>query len=75
MIGIALDTPTVDPAPPNGSPKGDPARRLLVSRGKLVLEALDDIDRLPRTGARLVLVRLPGASPGRANVRVLALLP
>jgi kynurenine formamidase len=75
MIGIGLDTPTLDPAPLNGSPKSDSARRLLVSKGKLVLEALDDIDRLPRTGARLLLVRLPGSPPKGANVRVLALFP
>jgi kynurenine formamidase len=66
LLGVGMDTPTLDR---EGSAR--PARDLLLQRGRLVLEAVDDLDRLPPTGARVLVVSL---AQGNA-VRVLVVLP
>jgi hypothetical protein len=57
------------PKRPGPSASGAPARALLLSRGKLVLEGLDGLGRINSTGTRLLLFR----SAKRAHV--LAILP
>ncbi len=66
MLGLAVDTRALDP--PGVS--GHPVRALLLAKKRLVLEGISGMNRLPSTGARLLLVRL-----GKARVRVLAILP
>jgi hypothetical protein len=61
MIGIGLTSSSVESA----------TRELLLARGKLVLTNISEIDRLPASGARLLLVR-DSAGEGAT---VLAVLP
>ncbi|MCC6749740.1 MAG: HEAT repeat domain-containing protein [Deltaproteobacteria bacterium] len=70
LLGVAIDAPTLDLP----TTSGRPARTLLLAAGRLVLESLDDMDRLPPVGARLILVAPSGASPP-APALVLALYP
>ncbi len=66
LLGVGLDASALDA-------KGAldrPARSLLVSRGKLVLEAVGDLDLLQEHGTRLLVLGLGGE-----RVRLLAVLP
>ena len=71
LIGVAVDSRTVDPP----GVTGHPVRALLLAKKRLVLESVSGMERLPATGARLLLVRLGGAGKKEQRVRVLALLP
>ena len=72
LLGVGIDASTLD------SPKMSdrPARNLLVSRGKLALESLGDMDRIPNNGTRLVLVNLGRSNPANLyRTLALAILP
>jgi hypothetical protein len=67
LLGVGIDTPTLDP------PAGDAARsarETLLAERRLVIESLDDLDRIPAGAARLLLV-----GTGGRQVRVFAALP
>jgi kynurenine formamidase len=66
LLGLGLDASALDPA----AALDRPVRSLLVSRGKLALEAVGDLDLLQEHGTRLLVVGLGGE-----RVRLLALLP
>jgi kynurenine formamidase len=60
LLGVGMDTPTLD-----GEGTARPARELLLQRGRLVLEAIDDLDRLPASGVRVVIVPLANGNAAR----------
>lgn len=66
LLGLGLDASALDPK----AALDRPVRSLLVSRGKLALEAVGDLDLLQEHGTRLLVVGLGGE-----RVRLLALLP
>lgn len=74
LLGIAIDTPTLD------SPLSveQPTRNLLVDKNRLVLESLGDMDRLQPEGTRLLIVTV-GRNTANSNaayaVQILAILP
>lgn len=69
--GIGIDTHGVDA----GADTGLDASRAALSRGGLVLECLNNLDRLPVTGATLVIGRLPLVGGSGSPASVLALAP
>ena len=71
LLGVGIDAPTLDD--PSGAAR--PARTLLVAKRRLVLESVDDLDRLSALGGRVVLVHLGPAPAGAHRVRALAIIP
>jgi kynurenine formamidase len=69
--GLATDAPGVDP----GSDTGLSISRMVLSRPRLVLECVNNLDQLPPTGATVVVGRLPLVGGSGSPAAVLALLP
>jgi kynurenine formamidase len=65
--GLAIDAPSFDPPSARGAA---PVMKLIRAGGKLALSSVDDMDRLPASGARLLVVAGTGGA-----VRLLAVLP
>ena len=70
-VGIGTDTHGVDA----GSDQGLKASREALSSGALVLECLNNLDRLPAKGTTLVIGRLPLVGGSGSPASVLALAP
>lgn len=66
-LGLAIDAPSFDPPSARGVA---PVTKLLRAGNKLALSSVDDMDRLPASGARLLVI--PVAS---GAVKLLAVLP
>jgi kynurenine formamidase len=72
LVGVGIDAPTIDA---QGAPR-PAARDLLLNAGKLVLESVDDLDRLQPYSTRLLVISL--GRPLETNpfrVLLLAVLP
>ena len=69
--GIGTDTHGVDA----GRDADLEASRAALSKSALVLECLNNLDRLPATGATLVIARLPLVGGSGSPACVLALVP
>jgi len=71
VVGIGIDTLSVDP----GQSVEPSAHQQLLKAGKLLIENLANLERLPTTGAILIVGVLPVTGGTQAQARVLALLP
>lgn len=69
--GIGIDTHGVDA----GTDTDLEASRTALAKGALVLECLNNLDRLPATGATLIIGRLPLVGGSGSPACVLALVP
>ena len=69
--GVGTDTHGVDP----GADAGLEVSRTVSHRGGMILECLNNLERLPATGATLVIGRLPLVGGSGSPASVLALTP
>jgi len=69
--GIAIDTPSID----SGKSKDFKAHQVLCGAGKLALENIANLDKLPATGAVLYVIPIPIREGTGAPARVFAILP
>ena len=71
ITGIAIDTPSID----YGQSSDFPVHRAMFEAGKLAIEKIARLDRLPATGAVLFPVPMLIAKGTGAPARIFALLP
>lgn len=71
ITGIAVDTPSID----YGKSADFPAHRVLCGAGKLAIENIANLDKLPCTGAMLYAVPMNIGNGTGAPARVFAILP
>lgn len=69
--GIGIDTLSVD----HGPSQDFPVHRLLFSAGKVALEGLANLDKLPPKGVKLIIAPLPLKGSSVAPTRIFAILP
>jgi kynurenine formamidase len=69
--GIGTDTLSVDP----GSSTDFVVHRLLLASGRLIIECLASLDKLPPKGSKLIVAPLSIEGGSGAPARVLAILP
>ncbi|MEM9693862.1 MAG: cyclase family protein [Myxococcota bacterium] len=68
---VGIDTANLDP----GMRSERPAEAVLLGAGRYVIESLTQLDRLPETGATIVVGTLPVVDGAGSPARVLALVP
>ncbi len=71
ITGIALDTPSID----YGKSKNFPVHQVICGAGKLAIENIANLDKLPTTGAILYAIPIPIKNGTGAPARVFAILP
>lgn len=71
ITGIALDTPSID----YGKSKDFPVHRVICGAGKLAVENVANLDKLPPVGAVLYVIPIPIVKGTGAPARVFAVLP
>lgn len=71
ILGIGIDTLSTDP----GNSTSFPEHQLVLSRGKIHIENMCNLCRLPAHGAHLVVAPLPIARGSGAPARVFAIVP
>ncbi len=69
--GIGIDTLSVD----HGPSQDFPVHRLLFAAGRVALEGLANLDKLPPKGVKLIIAPLPLEGSSAAPARILAILP
>jgi len=69
--GIGIDTLSVD----HGPSQDLPVHRLLFAAGRVALEGLANLDKLPPKGIKLIIAPLPLGGSSTAPARILAILP
>lgn len=69
--GIGIDTLSVD----HGPSQDLPVHRLLFSAGRVALESLANLDKLPPKGIKLIIAPLPLEGSSAAPARIFAILP
>jgi len=69
LVGVSIDTPTLDPP----TVEGHPGRDLLVGQGRLVLEGVTGMEHLPDSSSLLIVDR--GSSGDSRRALVLGLMP
>lgn len=71
IAGIAIDTPSID----RGKSKDFKVHQILCGAGKLALENIASLDKLPSSGAMLYVIPMPIKEGTGAPARVFAILP
>ncbi|HHH27780.1 MAG TPA: cyclase family protein, partial [Polyangiaceae bacterium] len=71
VAGIGIDTLSVDP----GNSTEFSTHKQMLKAGKYMIENLANLERMPTTGAILIVGVLPVADGTQAQARVMALLP
>jgi len=71
ITGIAIDTPSID----YGKSKDFKAHQVLCAAGKLAVENIANLDKLPASGATLFVIPVPFKEGTGAPARVFAILP
>jgi kynurenine formamidase len=71
VMGIGIDTPSLD----NGPSKDFPTHKIMLGADKYMVENLANLDRLPEVGATVIIGVMLVADGTQAQARVLALVP
>jgi kynurenine formamidase len=75
IVGVGVDTTSVDAAGAGDFDPPAPAHRAILGAGKHIVEQLANVDRLPPAGALVVVAPMPIVGGTGSPTRVIALVP